>query len=597
MRRLSGLLRRSSRPARIAVQAGILVLILVGIGVAGFVEYSAQPSFCLNCHVMRPYYESWAASSHNDVPCIQCHYAPGIRAEAMGKFQAANQVVKYVTGAYGTKPWAEIEDAACLRSGCHSERKLEGAVGFRGVRFDHATHLTDLRRGKRLRCTACHSQIVQGEHVAVTEKTCFLCHFKDRPPGDPVAGCTGCHTEPPRVTSASGTAVDHEPFVRDLVSCVSCHERVTSGSGAADRARCFNCHNEPDEIAAYADTVRIHEVHLAEHNVECAQCHVPIEHRIQSLSPTFELDCGGCHERPHEAERQVYAGVGGHGAGDLPSSMYEARVSCQSCHLLPSDIDGHAGVKRAGEATCLSCHGTRYAGILPSWQRELERRTSEADGTVRKARAAAPRSGAAGARADSLLRLAEENLSLLRAGHAVHNVPYADALLRAAVDFASRAAAAGRPSASLRPADVGPSVRENECLRCHLGVERREVPLASGRFDHAPHVLRAKLECTACHTPVASHGGTTIRAPAGCDTCHDRHHATADRKCAACHREGVRDRHVAGAAHFRCSVCHGDRAAGIDRWTRQVCLTCHDDRREHYAPADCRACHQVPEMN
>ena len=153
--------KESKRRARLrlVVQGFILLVLLGGIGTVGFIEYSAQPSFCTNCHNMQPYYDSWATSTHNDVPCIRCHYAPGIKAEAMGKVQAANQVVKYVTGRYGTRPWAEIEDAACLRSGCHSTRKLEGELTFLGVRFDHRQHLTDLRRGKRLRCTSCHSQI------------------------------------------------------------------------------------------------------------------------------------------------------------------------------------------------------------------------------------------------------------------------------------------------------------------------------------------------------------------------------------------------------------------------------------------------------
>ena len=166
------------RVLRIVVQGIILLILLAGLGAVGFIEYAAQPSFCTNCHNMQPYYDSWTTSTHQDVPCIKCHYAPGIKAEAMGKMQAANQVVKYVTGTYGTKPWAEIEDAACLRSGCHSTRKLEGELTFLGVRFDHRHHLTALRRGKQLRCTSCHSQIVQGDHVAVTKSTCFLCHFQ-----------------------------------------------------------------------------------------------------------------------------------------------------------------------------------------------------------------------------------------------------------------------------------------------------------------------------------------------------------------------------------------------------------------------------------
>src|SRR5512134_2086562 len=209
--------RRLSRVLRILVPVTILGVILLAVSTVGFIEYSARPSFCDNCHIMQPYYDSWKTSSHNQVACIKCHYAPGIRAEAMGKLQAANQVVKYVTGAYGMKPWAEIEDAACLRSGCHSERKVEGLVDYAGVSFDHTEHLGELRRGKQLRCTSCHSQIVQGEHLAVTPVTCFLCHFKDRPAGDPVAGCTGCHPSPPRVVSPAGYVVDHAQYVRDRI--------------------------------------------------------------------------------------------------------------------------------------------------------------------------------------------------------------------------------------------------------------------------------------------------------------------------------------------------------------------------------------------
>src|SRR5512145_92717 len=88
---------RLTHPLRIAIQLGILAVIVLAVGSVGFIEYSAQPSFCDNCHIMEPYYQSWATSSHNDVACIECHYAPGVKAEAMGKLQAANQVVKYIT--------------------------------------------------------------------------------------------------------------------------------------------------------------------------------------------------------------------------------------------------------------------------------------------------------------------------------------------------------------------------------------------------------------------------------------------------------------------------------------------------------------------
>lgn len=651
---LAGRFRRLARPLRILIQVAVLGVILAAVSTVAFIEYSAQPGFCKNCHIMIPYYESWASSSHNDVPCIECHYAPGIRAEAMGKIQAANQVVKYVTGTYGMKPWAEIEDAACLRSGCHEQRKLEGVVVFKGIQFDHAHHLGELRRGKQLRCTSCHSQIVQGDHLTVTESTCFLCHFKETEQGEPIAGCTGCHTSPPRVESPAGFVVDHPQYIRDMVSCVSCHSEVVTGSGVADQSRCFNCHNEPERLSLFDNTELIHRTHIAIHNVECTQCHVPMEHRVVSLRPTFDLDCRSCHQRTHEAQQRLYAGFGGHATADKPSAMFLARVSCQSCHGLAADMAGHEEVDVAGEATCMSCHGIRYANILPSWQREIDRRTRVVSGIVAGARAAVPAAPVrVRAAVDSLIRLAEENVSTVEVGKGAHNIGYADELLRAALDMVQAASKQGLPVPP-PTADLGPRLSENVCLSCHLGVERRTVRFGDRQFPHERHVARAGLECTQCHTPLEQHGSTKVspddcdachhrridpmncaachEGPGGapeqpvahaigdlphqphldagltcnvchappamsaaelnCDACHQFHHQP-EASCVSCHRAGAKDKHMLAFAHLQCSQCHGDAVSGIDRWTREVCTVCHTDRVEHNAPLACDACHQM----
>jgi len=591
MTRWSAFRERFARPLRWAIQAGILVIIVGAVGGVGFIEYSAQPGFCDNCHNMVPYYESWASSSHNDVPCIKCHYAPGIRAEAMGKLQAANQVVKYITGAYGTKPWAEIEDAACLRSGCHTDRKLEGARSYKGLLFDHARHLGDLRRGKQLRCTSCHSQIVQGEHLTVTESTCFLCHFKDRPVGAPVASCTGCHPSPPRITSPAGFVVDHPRYVEDLVSCVSCHREVTSGTGAAAQPRCFNCHNEPERLQQFGNTELVHRVHIAEHNVECAQCHTPIEHRVTTLASSFALDCAGCHRGAHEAQRQLYAGLGGHGTASAPSTMFLASVSCESCHGLTRQIKAHEQVQVAGEASCLSCHGVRYANILPSWKGEMDRRMNAVAPVVVAARAAVSGTPArTRPGADSLVRMAEDNVRLVRDGGATHNITFADRLLRSALDLVRQARGAGLPFTFSQPA-LGPPLGENACLDCHLGQERRRVPFGDEGFEHEPHAVRAGLTCTQCHSPLADHGGTTVTSAAQCAACH--HRGAADATCASCHRQDVKAKHDRSFAHLQCSQCHGEKVRGVNRWSRQVCTLCHTDRVEHNAPVACDACHEV----
>jgi nitrate/TMAO reductase-like tetraheme cytochrome c subunit len=637
----------------------ILGVILIAIGTVGFIQYSAQPSFCDNCHLMEPYYESWATSSHRDVPCIECHYAPGIRAEAMGKLQAANQVVKYITGAYGTKPWAEIEDAACLRSGCHTERTVEGIVDYQGVRFDHTEHLGELRRGKQLRCTSCHSQIVQGEHVAVTAVTCYLCHFKDRPTADPVAGCTGCHQSPARIESPDGYVVDHDQYVRDQISCVSCHEGVLSGEGSADQARCFNCHNEPERIEQFADTTLMHRVHIADRNVDCHQCHTPIFHQVSALASTIELDCRGCHDRAHDAQRRLYAGTGGHGSADTPSSMFLARVACVGCHQMSADVRGHEGVQLAGEATCLACHGVRYVNLLPSWQREIERRLGRVEPVVARARAtvgSAPLSRRA--TADSLIRLAEDNVDLVRIGKGAHNVAYADRLLRAALDLVGEAVTTARLPMAVPRIDLGPPVSDDACSSCHLGVgASRPRFLAGAAFDHTPHVVGGGMQCEDCHTPLDDHGGTTLRTaqqcedchhpridpkncaqchagPGGapeapirraegifshrahavgdltcrdcheptsmdaretnCQSCHEQHHQP-EVACLDCHEGGAREEHER-SAHEACIDCHEPTPA-LNRWTPQICTSCHAQQAsEHYAGRQCSECHNVPPM-
>ncbi|MBI4539574.1 MAG: NapC/NirT family cytochrome c [Gemmatimonadetes bacterium] len=635
----------------LALQGVIVMVVIAAFGTAGFLEYSAQPGFCNNCHIMEPYYQSWLQSSHNTVPCIKCHYAPGIKAEAMGKVQAANQVVKYITRTYGEKPWAEIEDAACTREGCHLEQEL-GIVSLDGILFDHQEHLSELRRGKQLRCTSCHSQIVQGEHVTVTVSTCFLCHFKDRPPGQPVGGCLSCHRTPPRV-DYQGIVIDHPQIVRDMVSCVKCHSNVAVGDGAAPEERCWTCHNVPERIAEFGDTTLIHRVHISEHNVECQQCHTPIQHKVVELAETFELDCKGCHEGAHRAQRALFTGSGGHGVADNPSKMFLARVTCESCHSLPGQLPGHAGVALAGEATCLSCHGIRFANMLPAWQAELDRRLERVTRVVRAAvQAIGPR---APGRADSLLAAARANVELVRVGKAAHNVEYADQLLREAEKLARSAVEAAGTRASLPLADLGPPVTGNACMACHLGVEARD-PLSwrGRRFVHRAHTVDAGIACTACHTSLDQHGGLTLagteacerchhtvgqpascaschggappdtfrvaigsfihephvgqglpctgcHAPPGmdargvdCTTCHVFHHSPAA-NCRLCHAAATKGLHPPAVHETPCQACHtAPELSALNRWTRSVCLVCHQDRAGHNAPRECTACHSVP---
>jgi len=135
-------------PKRATRLAAPLFVFAVGFGIVAMllmVQLTSTPTFCgLTCHNMKPYYDSWSHSKHNKIACVECHIAPGIGAEVRKKFEALSMVAKYFTGTTGTKPWAEVDDAACMR--CHERRLLEGKEVFHNVLFDHTPHLTEMRR-------------------------------------------------------------------------------------------------------------------------------------------------------------------------------------------------------------------------------------------------------------------------------------------------------------------------------------------------------------------------------------------------------------------------------------------------------------------
>ncbi len=51
----------------------------------GFSYFVDDPAACVNCHVMRDNYDSWAAASHRGVSCNGCHVPSGTAAKYLSK--------------------------------------------------------------------------------------------------------------------------------------------------------------------------------------------------------------------------------------------------------------------------------------------------------------------------------------------------------------------------------------------------------------------------------------------------------------------------------------------------------------------------------
>jgi len=576
----------------------------VALVLYGAVHHTAQPEFCNSCHIMEPYFESWKRSPHHEVACIQCHYEPGALETAEGKFKALSQLAKYVTRTQGTKPWAEVSDQSCMRSGCHSVRNLEGPVAFGRVAFDHKQHLLESQRGRRLRCVTCHSGDPAGNHIGVFKATCFACHFKPGEDGKlPVrqSDCLLCHGPPKEPVVVDGREFVHAGYVARGVNCRECHNPVIQGDGQVRKERCHSCHTEIGHIDRIGEKAFMHEKHVTEHKVECFECHDEIQHGLlplQKPGPSKDEGCGSCHENSHDAALKLYSGTGAVDVADRPSRMYQTRVVCAACHTgrtgylaqteqhTPAHV-AHAGgssavVAAAGNADCIHCHGTDYNGLLGQWQaavrEQLERLEPLAASVAKEleTKKSAP--------AFAALQDAQKNILLvaLDGSHGVHNVGYAlDALRASAVKLDSARALLGLQNET--PAVAGfPFQSKAGCTTCHAGAGRpAEIWPGEKRFPHARHLGKG-LDCDTCHS-TKEHGKPAFPR-SQCATCHHKEPESGDAPaCNTCHpaQEALLTGKIASfpdkpgtMSAMECSECHGEIPA-ITRPNPNSCVVCH----------------------
>ena len=612
-------LRRKLRHVRqrVVLWSGTaLVVGLIGLSVAAPLSYvtihhTAQPEFCKSCHIMEPYYESWHNSSHSEVSCIECHYEPGAVETFKGKFQALSQVAKYVTRTAGTKPWADVSDTSCTRSGCHSVRMLEGPVQFGRIAFDHRHHLLEARRGRRLRCVSCHSQIVQGEHVSVTESVCFTCHFMPDSHGkrpEHASGCLTCHGPPSEPVMIGERPFDHREYTARGVDCRECHDPVVEGDGLVRRERCHSCHAEIGHIERIGETAFMHETHVTNRKVECFECHDEIRHGLLPLDtqePAASEGCGTCHRDSHGAARMLYTGTGAIGTEDAPSRMYETRVVCRACHSGRSrggggrDVaDAHGGsapdshafgsvLAEAGNMDCIHCHGTGFDGMLGRWQESVASQLERLGPLLDELADELPEDREHPAR--QLFGEARHNVDLvsLDGSRGAHNIDYALDALEAGAERIDRARELLGLAGDVRASEGFPFRSEHGCSTCHAGLSGASLP--DGRtFPHERHLADTELDCDACHS-VENHGETTVTA-ADCSSCHHQESEQVDVwDCAACH--APQERMLRGTladlepapgsmSDMECTECHGEPPS-IVRPKARLCVLCHEQGYDH----------------
>ncbi|MGD9345210.1 MAG: cytochrome c3 family protein [Candidatus Aminicenantes bacterium] len=584
--------KRKKRNKRLFIFGGIAVFILVLF--VGAVEFTSHSGFCASCHYMKPFFESWETSSHSEFECSACHYPPsgGIRSVLRKKIEGLVMVGRYWTKLYvKSKPWAEIRDESCLAEGCHDKRLLEGKAQFKKVAFDHKIHFEDLKRGKRLQCTSCHSQIVQGEHITVTESSCFICHFKESEHYPQIDDCSHCHTKDILVNSEE-SRFNHSLVFEKEFACDKCHSNTIIGDGEVPRENCYKCHWERERLEQYEDTDLMHTEHIFEDKIECNLCHMEIQHKIIKDIEAIS-DCKTCHTDFHKPQKILYTGEGGKGVSHpMPNMMLEKGLSCKGCHIFHEEANGDGILGETfvseGEA-CESCHGKGFSRILADWEASTLKKLTKIRSIFSSVMQIVESSRHANKKkAESLMEEALFNIEIVDKGKSVHNVAYSQELLFAAYNKMTESLntieSRYRPPQFEEPAKNIPT----QCSNCHQGIEEISTSVFGLNFPHKNHLIEQNIQCDTCHSNIRQHG-EFIATKQGCASCH---HKDPEKDCTKCHQlqktiyqggilngEKVPE-DIMFEAGAECTDCHLNDQNIVFRSTAKKCLDCHEEEYE-----------------
>lgn len=575
--------KKKKRIILLAIAGFVLIFMIASV------ELTSHSKFCASCHYMKPFYRSWETSSHEDVECSTCHYAPGVRSKIRAKFEGILQVGRYWSKLYlKSKPWAEIPDESCLREGCHDKRLLEGQVNFNKIVFDHKIHFTDLKRGKQLRCTSCHSQIVQGEHITVTNSTCFICHFKESEHYPKISECNHCH-ERSTLVSEETSKYNHSIVFNSGFSCNKCHTHTIIGDGEVPRENCYKCHWETDRLNKFDETDLMHSTHIYSHKIECNQCHLDIQHKITKDIDTI-ADCLTCHTDSHKTQKILFTGEGGKGiAHSMPNIMLEKGLSCKGCHIFHEESGGQvikSETFTSKAQACESCHGKGFARILKEWEISTEKKLSEIRAVYSEAGQEINQTKNPNKeKAKKLLEEAAFNIDVVERGKSVHNMTYSQELLQAS--YTNIVEALRLIGSSYKPEITFASSKElpTQCSSCHAGIAEIDAQIFGLDFPHKSHLLEQKIQCDVCHSNVRKHG-EFIATKQSCAVCH---HQDTTRDCTGCHQiqktfyEGGSfngydiPKDIMSEAEAECTDCHIGPQNQIFRSDKNKCLDCHDE--------------------
>jgi nitrate/TMAO reductase-like tetraheme cytochrome c subunit len=429
----------------------VIVVVVAGVFTAEF--YTAQPSFCGSCHIMKPFYDSWVKDKHSakNITCVDCHYPPGEKHALKSKFKGLGQLFTYLgTGTNVVRAPAKVSDLSCTTSACHpNEKFMDKKVQYtEKIPYVHNTHQDKTIEGQALHCDTCHQHVRTENHFEVPKVACYLCHFKEAKFNEGRAKCSSCHEIPDKPLNKLEEGaeppkklISHKTLEESKVACESCHYQIIQGKGDIKKEDCFNCHEYSEEMLKKAEDKKLmHQEHVAAQNAKCFDCHMPIEHKEVEFMEVAIKNCSACHPDHHAEQKMLIAGTGGKGSDqDYPIRHFNMKVNCFACHTLDDYDYKGVQVMKGNPENCAACHTEDEKKLVKKWKEDVYdilEETAEIEQEAIEAIEAAKGKLPAARVKKAMAMVAEgrENIKIVMAGGGVHNKKYSVLLLDIAME-------------------------------------------------------------------------------------------------------------------------------------------------------------------
>jgi 5-methylcytosine-specific restriction endonuclease McrA len=405
-----------------------------------------------------------------------------------------------------------------------------------------------------------------------------------------------CHNPPTRENHAAGEAIpfDHTLVLERKVTCQKCHGDMVVGDGSVPKIRCNSCHGDAEKIEQYSNGPLMHKNHITDHKIECDQCHTAIQHKSVSRSEWVKPDCNACHPDFHNAQLKLFSGKGGKGIPNHPSPMFESGLNCQACHLYHQASDGFedkGAVTVANAGSCESCHGKGYGTMIERWKsqtnRSIEKLVKILDTTKKIVSDNPAKPGFDNAK--KKLEDADYNYKLVKFGNSIHNIAFANQLLKKSYNLAQECLRDVESDQQLPEFMVEEPITPGDCYNCHSDLMKgKEIPAFGLSYSHDRHINIQKLPCSTCHSNEQVHGQLVVDKK-DCMACHHSEERFEKQpQCGSCHKTqqafyfskfqfAELDSPNVMVEDVGCLDCHKNEDDQIYRPGKQTCVECHDE--------------------